>query len=226
MNGLCTVDFHTHLNWQSPLQTSDDVLRIVSTPLTHAADPVPERVVQTLELHPWDGVPWSSDYVRYAGEKRFIALGEVGLDRIRGVLSIEDQKNIFANAVKLAQELNKPLTVHCVKCYPDLLELYKNLRWKVPTVIHYFRGKLPLAQQLWRQSNFILSLPPAAHNQTELWDFIWENPEYLNRTVLESDDPSADCIKEHYQIAAGKLDMSFRELQTVMTAIYKRIYCQ
>ena len=140
MNGLCTVDFHTHLNWQSPLAVSGSVIRIVSTPLAHINDPVPANTVQTLELHPWDGATFSEEFQQTACGKRFAGIGEVGLDRIKGALPIEQQQEIFEAAAHLAQSLQKPLTVHCVKAFSELLNSYKKIRWSVPTVIHYFRG--------------------------------------------------------------------------------------
>ena len=224
MNGLCTVDFHTHLNWQSPLAVSEEIIRIVSTPLARINDPVPENTVQTLELHPWDGAVFSEEFRQSARDKRFIGIGEVGLDRIKGALPMEQQQEIFEAAAHLAQSLHKPLTVHCVKAFSELLNSYKKIRWSVPTVIHYFRGNLALAQQLWEHTDFILSLPPAVFTQTKLLDHLRSNHALLKRIVLETDDPDSGDIEQHYCNIAEALGMKFTDLQKIMFEQYLRLY--
>lgn len=220
-DGLFTVDFHTHIDRESPLSFPENVLRIVSTPLNETAFTPEYNVIRTLELHPWNGLAFSAEFARAAADSKFAGIGEVGLDRIRGKLPLAQQIAIFRQTVELACALNKPLTVHCVKCFSELLELYKNIRWQVPTIIHYFRNKLPLAQQLLEHTNFYLSLPPGVPD--EVLDFLRNNPEYLSRIVLETDDPHGDIIT-HYQNIAGKLDMSFNSLQQFMYQQYLRIY--
>ena len=224
MNGLCTVDFHTHLNWQSPLAVSGSIIRIVSTPLAHISDPVPENTVQTLELHPWDGAIFGEEFVQTSQNKRFAGIGEVGLDRIKGALPMEQQQEIFEAAAHLAQSLQKPLTVHCVKAFSELLNSYKKIRWSVPTVIHYFRGNLALAQQLWEHTDFILSLPPAVFTQKKLLDYLRSHHALLHRIVLETDDPDSGDIDRHYRNMAQALDMDFTALQKIMFEQYLRLY--
>ena len=224
MDGLCTVDFHTHLNWQSPLAVSEGVIRIVSTPLARINDPVPENTVQTLELHPWDGAVFSAEFQQAASDDRFTGIGEAGLDRIKGALPMARQQEIFEAAAHLAQSLRKPLTVHCVKAFSELLNSYKNIRWNVPTIIHYFRGNLALAQQLWEHTDFILSLPPAVFTQKSLLDHLRSNHALLNRIALETDDPDSGDIVQHYRNMAQALDLDFTDLQKIMFEQYLRVY--
>ena len=224
MSGLCTVDFHTHLNWQSPLAVSGSIIRIVSTPLAHINDPVPENTVQTLELHPWDGIVFSELFAQTCPNNRFAGIGEVGLDRLKGALPMAQQQEIFEAAAHLAQSLRKPLTVHCVKAFSELLNSYKKIRWDVPTIIHYFRGNLALAQQLWEHTDFILSLPPAVFTQPKLLDHLRSNHALLNRIVLETDDPDSGDIDRHYRNMAQALDMDFTALQKIMFEQYLRLY--
>ena len=224
MSGLCTVDFHTHLNWQSPLVVSKSVIRIISTPLAHISDPVPENTVQTLELHPWDEADFSADFQQAARSKHFAGIGEVGLDRIKDALPIGRQQEIFEQAAQLAQTLQKPLTVHCVKAFSELLNSYKKIRWNVPTIIHYFRGNLALAQQLWEHTDFILSLPPAVFTQKKLLDHLRGNHDLLHRIVLETDDPDSGDIEQHYRNMAEALDIELADLQKIMFEQYLRLY--
>ena len=218
-----TVDFHTHLDRQQPLSVSKDVVRIISVPLSEAALMLPENCFATLELHPWQGEPWSEEFARCGANDRFTGIGEVGLDRLKGKLPLTEQMAIFSQTAMLAQELNKPLFIHCVKCFSELLQIYKTLKWQVPTVIHYFCGKLELAEQLWRTTHFILSLPPKIYAQKPLLDFLKEHKEFLHRIVLETDDPTAGDIEEHYRLMAEKLDIGLPELQEFMYKQFERL---
>jgi TatD DNase family protein len=58
------------------------------------------------------------------------------------------QTNIFLHHVELSERLEKPLTIHCVRAFDRMLMLRKQLRPTQPWVIHGFRGKPELAQQL------------------------------------------------------------------------------
>ena len=224
MNEAKFVDFHTHLNWQTPLLVPENVLRIVSTPVTCKALPVPQNIIQTLELHPWEGVFLTDDFKQKAADVRFGGIGEVGLDRIKGKLPLEQQMEIFTQAAVLAQKLNKTLTIHCVKCFSELLAIYKKLRWQVPTVIHYFRGNLALAQQLWQHTDFILSLPPAINNQPQVLEFLRQNPQFLDRIVLETDDPDSGDIIQHYHRIAEQIAVKPEKLQKIMLEQLERLY--
>ena len=224
MNGLCTVDFHTHYDWQSPVCCPENVCRIISTPLAEADRPLPGNVLQTLELHPWDGNSWSQEFEHTALNGKFSGIGEVGLDRLRGKLPLNEQLLILRKACEFAAVHQKTLTIHCVKCFSELLELYKQIRWQTPTIIHYFRSNLPLARQLWEHTHFTLSLPPAALTQQELWDFLRDHREYQSRIVLETDDPHHGDIEAHYRQSAAQLEITFEQLQKLMQMQLRSLY--
>ena len=209
MNEAKFVDFHTHLNWQTPLLVPENVLRIVSTPVTCKALPVPQNIIQTLELHPWEGVFLTDDFKQKAADVRFGGIGEVGLDRVKGKLPLEQQMEIFTQAAVLAQKLNKTLTIHCVKCFSELLAIHK---------------KLALAQQLWQHTDFILSLPPAINNQPQVLEFLRQNPQFLDRIVLETDDPDSGDIIQHYHRIAEQIAVKPEKLQKIMLEQLERLY--
>ena len=224
MSGTYFIDFHTHLNINDPLPVPENVLRVLSVPLEQALLPVPHNTVKTLELHPWQGADYTSEFASAAAGISFAGIGEVGLDRLKGKLPLPEQINIFTQTALLAEDLQKPLTIHCVKCFSELLAVYKKLRWKTPTVIHYFRSNLQLAQQLWQHTDFILSLPPVIVQQPQLLEFLRQNPGYLQRIVLETDDPDAGDIIRHYHNIAGILSVKTGDLQKIMQEQFERLY--
>ena len=94
------------------------------------------RTAQTCcDLNPWLSLP------------QVVAIGETGIDRLRGG-KIELQLEIFEHQARLAEELNKPLIVHCVKAFDEIIRLYKKSFKNEPWVIHGFRGKAEQAKQL------------------------------------------------------------------------------
>lgn len=218
------IDFHTHFDRANPLIVPENTIRVVSVPVAEVDLELPAGCIATLELHPWSGATWSSEFAAAAPRKEFAGIGEVGLDRLKGKLPLAEQMSIFSNAAELAKSLNKPLTIHCVKCFSELLQLYKSIKWQVPTIIHYFCGKLELAQQLWRDTHFVLSLPPKIYCQQSLLDFLRDNPEYRTRIVLETDDPHHGDIEAHYRIMAQKFDIEFETLQKLMSEQFERLF--
>lgn len=52
--------------------------------------------------------------------EKVIAIGECGLDR-RSPIGMKTQEEILAVQVGLAEALRKPLIIHCVKAYSELL---------------------------------------------------------------------------------------------------------
>lgn len=218
------IDFHTHYASCAPLPVPPEVWRVISTPLSDINQLMPPGTIQTLELHPWSGAAWTPEFEQAASLERFSGIGEVGLDRLRGKRPLDEQLKILAQACNLAEKLQKPLTIHCVKCFSELLALYKELRWQVPTIIHYFRGNLPLAQQLWEHTHFTLSLPPAALSQQQLMEFLRNHPEYIRRIVLETDDPLHGNIQKHYQQCAKIWSIPLTELQQIMSKQLEKLY--
>src|SRR3989339_415567 len=52
----------------------------------------------------------------FAKYKNFIALGEAGIDRVKSI-NLDEQKYVFTQQTMIAESLNKPVIVHCVRAY-------------------------------------------------------------------------------------------------------------
>ncbi len=218
------IDFHTHRDAGGILpETAPEIVRIVSTPPEFFLLPMPANTLKTLELHPWSGADIPENFELLAAMGDCSGVGEVGIDRRRGALPWPRQLEIFARLARIADALGKPLTVHCVGGYADLLAIAKNQPWRVPTILHYFCGKPELAEQLLRRENWVLSLSPASTRSTGLMAWLRAHPEKLRQIVLETDDPHGD-IAAHYQDMAGIFGLAEAELRGVMRANFERIY--
>ena len=67
--------------------------------------------------------------------EKVIAIGECGLDR-RSPICMKTQEEILDVQVGLAEELRKPLIIHCVKAYSELIAVKKRTGSSVSWIIH------------------------------------------------------------------------------------------
>lgn len=143
-----------------------------------------------------------------------IALGEAGLDKnIETSLSL--QTEVFIEQVKLSEDFRKPLIIHCVKAWDELLAVKKELNPQMPWVIHGFRGNGALAEQLIRKG-FFLSF--GAKFNPEALRVAW--PDYM---LLETDD-SDILIEDVYVEVANALDLSIDLLVLTLRNKVKEVF--
>ena len=119
-------------------------------------------------IHPWDLAEADEELwqclVEAATSPHVVPLGETGLDALKGP-SLDVQQRWFERHVALSEELQKPLIIHCVKAHHLILALHAHLRPTQPWVMHGFRGKPALAQQLL-DAGLYLSLGPRFNEET------------------------------------------------------------
>lgn len=143
-------DFHTH-NINAPAGEA-----IISLPretlLSPASFPWRDGVLYSAGIHPW----WTDDEagcvtmlenLRGIAElPQVVCIGECGFDRLRGDMNF--QETLFAEQVRISEQVHKPVTVHCVRAFDILLAAHKALRPTQVWTIHGFRGQPALAKQL------------------------------------------------------------------------------
>lgn len=135
-----------------------------------------------------------------------LAIGEAGLDKLIDT-PMDIQIEVFEYQARLADEIGKPLIIHLVKAVDELLKLKQALRSSVPWIIHGFRGKPALAQELLRHG-FHLSF-----GEKYQADALRITPS--NRLFLETDE-SMVPIAELYRRAAEVRGVSLEQLEETM----------
>ena len=123
-----------------------------------------------------------------------IAVGEAGLDKLADAF-LPEQIKIFKIQALLAEEFGKPLIIHCVKAWAELISVRKELNPKMPWIIHGFRGNGQLASQLIKQG-FYLSFG-GLFNPEAL------QMEYLNRILAETDDSDLSICNVYQRLATS-----------------------
>ncbi len=82
-------------------------------------------------------------------DKRFVAIGECGLDKNSNI-SYDVQKEFFQKQIFMSEKYQKPLIIHCVGMFNELMKIRKELKPSQLWIVHGFRGKPELAQQLMK----------------------------------------------------------------------------
>ncbi len=80
-------------------------------------------------------------------EKRCLAIGECGLDKLSTV-DFNLQQEVFIEQIKIANQLNKPLIIHCVKAFNELLNCLNLNDNAVPVIVHGFNNNENIARVL------------------------------------------------------------------------------
>lgn len=80
-------------------------------------------------------------------EKRCLAIGECGLDKLSKV-DFELQEEVFVEQIKIANYIQKPLIVHCVKAFNELINCLNLNDNTVPVIVHGFNNNENIARIL------------------------------------------------------------------------------
>lgn len=141
-------------------------------------DTAPGEAWYSVGFHPWDTVGGAQPDMEYlrrmASDSRVVAVGEAGIDRLRGG-DAAAQREAFRLQALLAEEVGKPLIIHCVRAWDDIIALHRELKPRVEWIIHGFRGGREQARQLLA-AGFMLSLGERHAPGAE--DFIPEERRY------------------------------------------------
>jgi len=128
---------------------------------------------------------------------KVLAVGEIGLDRAKAI-DFNLQKEVFDRQLNLAHQINKPVIIHAVKSFSDIIPYLKT--YNIPFIFHQFNGnKEQLAQLLkFNHTYFSFGKDLLLDNQKVINSFL-EVP--INRLFLET-DTSSYYIQEVYNKAA------------------------
>jgi TatD DNase family protein len=148
-----------------------------------------------------------------------IAVGECGLDRLCET-DFSLQEEIFSAQIQLANAINKPLIIHCVRAFEEVRTLLKKYQCKVPVIWHGFSKKsIQLAEELLKEGAF-LSFGISLYKETmeELFKSIPDD-----RFFLETDNDNI-TIRSVYEEAARIKKYSIQEIENIVRMNTKNIF--
>ena len=214
------IDIHVHDG-----KPAADIF-ILESLMAHE-EKIPENipgVAYTYGIHPWflddNNQKQQLSYVENAiNDPAVIAVGEAGFDKLRGP-SFELQRKVFEEQVIMAESHMKPLIIHCVRAWDELLSVQKKHKPVMPWMVHGFRGSVALARQLLKKGMYL-----------SFWfDFVLRNESAdllrslpVERIFLETDGAEVD-IRDIYKKVSGDLDISVEELKKTLLSNFKEFF--
>lgn len=212
------LDIHTHQTAQQ-----NGVISIQSLSLTNDIFlAMPKKKPVSIGLHPWyarlEHLELHMKYMAVLARQTNVKMiGECGLDKLKGEC-LENQLHIFERQVRLAEELGKPVIIHCVKAFEELISLKKRLNPQVPMIVHGFQKKAALAGQLIRHG-FYLSFGAALQTSDELRHLIQE----MNSPFFLETDDATIPIAQLYKYAAEIKKINVEDLKDRIFDSWKAI---
>ena len=99
-------------------------------------------LLASVGLHPWflTKENFENDFKKISqlvDNQNIISVGECGLDKLRGE-DVAFQTMAFEAQIRLAESVSKPVLIHCVRAFNEVIAVKKRLNPTVPLVIHGF----------------------------------------------------------------------------------------
>jgi len=235
------IDIHTHYGTKASAGTFSVISLMAHEEIFPESTP---GIAFTFGIHPWFLTPTNhdrqlKDLKRIARNSAVIAIGEAGFDKIKGPDN-DLQRRTFEEQAAVAEAMNKPLVIHCVRAWDELLKAHKRLKPSRHWLVHGFRGNKDLAGQLVSKNMFLsfwfdfVNRPEATPQLVSknmflsFWfDFV-NRPEAtplirslpVERIFLETDGSGVD-IKDIYKKVSEDLEMEIEELKGITYRNFK-----
>lgn len=209
-------NLHTHHYTNRP-----DVLELVNQYPQEFDASIP---LYSVGIHPWyiDEQRLESDLQLIENklqESNCLALGECGLDK-RIEIPLELQQKVFEKQLLLAQKYNKPVVIHCVAAFQEVIAIKKQLKIAVPMIIHGFSKNVQVAKEL-TDNGFYLSFGKYLLRNPELKTVFLSVPD--DRFFLET-DAIDEGIEDVYALAATYKNIETEELQLIIDNNFKQVF--
>ncbi len=218
------LDIHTH--HRSSTEASDEsIFNIALTSSPVILNEVKNLFTQgegyfSLGIHPWTAAQATSETWAILEEAvrhpQVLAIGEAGLDK----LTTSDwniQQEAFIRQIQLSEAVGKPLIIHCVKAFNEIIRLKKEMKPQQSWIIHGFRNNLNIARQLMNEGIY-LSL--GEKYQT---DVLMSIP--LERLLVETDEstcPVRDIVVRMAEVRGMEADELIKILTENVQSIFFR----
>lgn len=211
------INLHTH---QTSETGNTQILNVFAQDLS----PNEPDFLFSAGLHPWHignvNVEECFEAIdRAAAQKNMLAIGECGLDR-SVVIDFALQEWCFKRQIQISKDHRKPLIIHCVRAYSDLIKYKKENKSDLPWIIHGYRGNFETTSSLIKH-DFYFSIGEQLLRDESKQDIFRSIP--IERLFLETDDRKIS-IAELYSLATQILKIDENELSQIIASNFKTIF--
>lgn len=178
----------------------------------------------SIGLHPMDISTKNAEKAilqlkKTAGNKNIVAIGECGLDK-NAHADIQTQKNVFIDHCKISEALQKPIIIHCVGYYDEIIKIIKQENVRQNTAVHAYNKKNVIILRKLIKAGFYVSLAWQAVTEREKLEMLL--PEIpIDKLFLETDDNRELSIEYIYDIVSSQLNMHIGELNEIIKSNFE-----
>ncbi|MFW6371281.1 MAG: TatD family hydrolase [Bacteroidota bacterium] len=220
MNTLPFIDIHTHHT-----HNEKETVKVVNLFPGNNIPAFTGKNFFSVGLHPWKlkSKEENNSMLQLVEEAlefdHVIFAGECGLDKISGP-DFDEQKRTFLAQALMAEEHQKPLIIHCVRAYNEILELYNNHHPSVPWILHGYTGSRELSEQLSKNQLYFSFGKVLFKEHARAIDSFKALP--LEKIFLETDEFKG-AVKEIYGKAAEIKNISVDALKHAVWNNFNRL---
>lgn len=210
------INLHTH-----SFSNDASFLEIVNQYPWEFDDEIPQY---SIGIHPWhiNKIRLKSDLKcieQKLSLKECFALGECGLDK-RNAMSLNEQIDVFQQQLDLVQKTEKPVILHCVAAYQEVIAIKNEMNIQNPMIIHGFSKNIQVAKSLL-DNGFYLSFGRYLLSNAELSSVFNYVPN--DRIFLET-DTIKETIVDVYKEASTIKNIEIENLKAVINSNFDRIF--
>ncbi|CAA0214689.1 TatD family hydrolase [Tenacibaculum maritimum] len=210
------IDVHTH-NTHHP----DEVLPIINRYPNSYLLP---NTAFSIGIHPWYILKEKLYNELLILEEKLqhpncYALGECGLDKLSQT-DFQLQLDVFKEQIKLSEKFQKPLLIHCVKSFQEIVLLKKKTQPKQPWIIHGFNKHFQVAKELTKHGIF-LSFGAALLQNKKLQETAKKVS--LTTLFLETDNSKESIISIYKKLSEIK-EIELNLVKQEINKNYKHIF--
>ena len=148
-----------------------------------------------------------------------MAIGECGLDK-RIDIPLSLQTDIFELHLLLAEKHNKPVIIHCVAAFNELIAIKNKLKLTIPLIIHGFSKNENVAKSLL-DAGFYISFGKYIMTNPTLAEVLFKIPK--DKLFLETD--SSDFkIEDVYNKAASIKGILPDEVKSIIQKNFELVF--
>ena len=212
------INVHTHL-------AQDE--NVISIQHVHAGelDEEPTKGLFSVGFHPWyiDESIWKKILGKLKNEVKHsavLAIGESGLDKVCET-PFSLQVDVFTAMIELSETIQKPLIIHCVRAFQELVELHKKVQPKQHWIIHGFNRNENIASSLLDQRILLSFGGDLLKSESSTLEVLKNIPS--SEFFLESDNKEIS-MDELYSKAANIRNENLEVMKENLYTNFKRVF--
>lgn len=209
-------------------------------PMNQLAQAFPHNCAPMMGLHPSSvKEDWEEQLAVIKNElftKKYIAVGEIGMDLYWDKTFIKEQQEAFRRQVSWAKELQIPIAIHAREAFDEIFEIVDELNdERLTGVFHCFTGTEAQAKKIMGYGGFKMGIGGVVtYKKAELDKVLVHVP--LSELILETDAPylapvpfrgkrnESSYLLHIAEKLADIYQVSLKEVEQQTTASAKRLF--